>query len=97
MNRNLHIPELTLVKPFNAPQIVMNTIEILKICIPDPDIYIMKAVVNKALPGEIAVSQALLCFKAESSIDFKAESWALSTTSLHLDYIMNYKLAFYPF
>ena len=52
----------------------MNTIEILKICIPDPDIYIIKAVVNNALPGEIAVSQALLCFKAESSIDFKAES-----------------------
>lgn len=68
----------TLVKPFNAFHIVINTIEIENICIPEPDMYIMTAVVKSAFPGAMAVSHALLCFMDRSSNDFLLASLVCS-------------------
>ena len=48
----------------NGLNISMNTIPMLKIWTPPPDMYSMKACIGRDLAGDMARSHALFCFRA---------------------------------
>lgn len=48
----------------NGLNISMNTIPMLKIWTPPPDMYSMNACIGRDLAGEMARSHALFCFRA---------------------------------
>ena len=59
-----HVPVLIAATFLNGLNISMNTIPMLKIWTPPPDMYSMNACIGRDLAGEMARSHALFCFRA---------------------------------